>query len=107
MNVLVFRNRHGAAAVWLLPDGDDQDAPESAVLPTEFPDYRTQNMDSKGSEQSWQDWAEYLASQPLLGNWSVQELPDGMDADQALAVVRRQDVLASAFRKPYEAELPS
>jgi hypothetical protein len=107
MNILVFRNRLGAAAVWLIPNGEDQDAPEPAVLPGVVQDPRIQNMASKGSALTWLAWAEYLASQPLLGSWSIQEAPDGLDADQALAVVRRQDVAGSVYRKPYGAELPS
>jgi hypothetical protein len=97
MKVLVFRNRFGAAAAWLLPDTSSDDAPDMAVLPGPYSnDPRIQNMATKGSAQSWQDWAAYLASQPLLGNWAVQELPDGLDADEALAWVRRDDTEKAA-----------
>lgn len=99
MNVLVLRNRLGPAALWILPAGGSEDAPEPALLPVTPQDPRIQNMASKGSGQSWQEWARYLASQPLLGSWRIQELPDSTDADEALAIVRRQDVLANAFRR--------
>jgi len=105
MKVLVFRNRFGAATLWVLPSDDSQDAPEQATLPgLAGHDPRTQNMDSKGSAQSWDEWAAYLASQPLLGNWAVQELPEAVSANEALNIVRRQDVLDSVYRRPYAAE---
>jgi len=99
MNVLVFRNRFGAAALWVLPPADapDSDAPEEAHLPGNAgQDPRIQNMACKGATQSWQEWAEYLASQPLLGNWQLQELPRDVRADEALDIVRSRDVRAAA-----------
>jgi hypothetical protein len=97
VNVLVLRNRVGAAIVWLLPADNRDDAPDMATLPGPYGnDPRAQNMTSKGSAQSWGGWAQYLASQPLLGNWAVQELPDGLDADEALAWVRRDDTEKAA-----------
>jgi len=107
MNVLVFRNRFGAVAAWALPPEATEEAPDVAYLsvPGIPRDPRLQNMDSRGSGQTWDQWAEYLASQPLLGNWRIQELPDGTDADDALTIARRQDVLASAYRRTLP-ELP-
>ncbi len=108
MKVLVFRNRFGAATLWVLTSDGSQDAPEQAALPgLAGRDPRTQNMDSKGSAQSWDEWAAYLASHPLLGNWSIQVVAGTVSADEALRIVRRQDVLSSAFRRPYQEESAS
>ncbi len=100
MNVLVFRNRFGPVAVWLLPqDEAGLDAPERAVLhvPGVPLDPRIQNMDSKGSDGDWLDWANYLASQPLLGSWSVQEAPDGLSPEAVLDAARRADTAKAAL----------
>jgi hypothetical protein len=96
MDVLVYRNRLGAVGVWLLPDTDTDEAPESAILPAPFADARLSNIASKGSGQTWWEYAQFLASQPVLGNWALQSLPDGTDADRALAMVRRDDIARAA-----------
>lgn len=86
---IVLRNRFGPAALWLLR-GDD--APDQAQLPPGVAqDPRAQNMASKGPGQTWQEWGEYLASQPLLGDWQLTDVPDGLDASEALAWMRYQD----------------
>lgn len=98
MNVLVFRNRFGPVAVWVFPADGTQDYPDAAYLtiPGVPRDPRLQNMASKGSGQTWEQWAGYLASQPLLGNWAVQELPGTQDADVALNAIRRADTSQAA-----------
>jgi len=98
--VLAFRNRFGAVALWLLPENETDDAPDMATLPGPYGgDPRIPNMASKGGAQTWRLWAQYLASQPLLGNWAVQDVPDGPNPDEALALVRRDDTLKAAFER--------
>lgn len=46
---------------------------------------------SKGHGVTWRQWAEHLADKlPHIGQWSVQEVPDGCDAAYALRYLRQQ-----------------
>jgi hypothetical protein len=48
---------------------------------------------AKGLNVSWGKWIEHLADGlPRYGQWSVQEVPDGIGAREALALLREQQV---------------
>lgn len=93
MNVAVFHNRYGPAVVFTLPPGDSE-LPEHASIPQgPFPRAFSQFVHDKGTEPSWAQWAEHLAgSLPYFGeHWTVEQVPDGYGAKQALAWVRSQE----------------
>ncbi len=86
MKAAVYRNNVGPVFVALL---DGTDAPESASIPTSDP--RPSVFDYKGSDLTWEEWAQSLADRPATGNWAVEDVPDGISAHAALVFVRNRD----------------
>lgn len=80
--------RRGPAAVFI-PDGPDRPARTASVPGCPPGPFR--QWAAKGSGVSWGQWAEHLAGGlPYAGQWSVQEVPDGYSAAQALYHLRAQ-----------------
>lgn len=93
MKVAVYHTRqYGPSVVFTVP----QDSlPESASVPhmSEGMKNRAQGQwAAKGHSLSWEQWAEHLSGQlPYFEQWSVEEVPDGLSAAQALSEVRRKE----------------
>lgn len=92
MNVLALATmQDGITAVWTLPASPLASAPMARV-----PGGDTVAADAlvngcKGDAKSWQDWAGELAEDsPYLGSFSIEDVPDPMDAQAALGYLRRQ-----------------
>jgi hypothetical protein len=90
---VVYRNGMGPAAIWLLTD---EESPPSYTLP-DNQDPRPSLFDYKGPEMSWEDWGQHLAGTPQVGDWSVEDVPDGLSPQQAMAAVRSQDTLDASL----------
>lgn len=89
MNVAVYHNQYGPAVVFTLPKSGP---PLHASIPQgPFPRAMSQFLD-KGHALTWEQWADHLSgSLPYFDHWSVDQVPDGYTADQALAQVRSQE----------------
>jgi hypothetical protein len=87
MQVLVYHNQLGPAMVYLAPAGNA--APEGASIPGgPFPRAVAQ-VTSRGHSISWENWCRRLAhSLPYFDSWSVEDVPDGLSAQDVLSVVR-------------------
>lgn len=94
MKVAVWTSeQYGPAAVFLLTTGK-LGITDSATIP-QCPPGPVRQWAAKGSDPSWRQWAEHLANGlPHGGQWSVQEVPDGSNAREALYQLRSkaQDV---------------
>lgn len=94
MKVAVYRTlQYGPSMVFTLPA--DGEVPADAAIPN-LPAGAVHRARSqwaaKGSERGWEDWAQVLAGQlPYFEHWSVEEVPDGMSATQALSQVRQDE----------------
>jgi hypothetical protein len=89
MKVLAYVNQFGPAQVYLPPAG--KAVPESAWIPEgPFPRASVQ-VASRGTDISWDRWCRRLAAQlPYFDSWSVEDVPDGLTASEALSLVRQR-----------------
>jgi hypothetical protein len=84
--------RFGPAFVAVLPVQDGE-PPETARI-QRCPPGPARQLAGKGHSVSWQDWVQHLTERlPYEGRWSVEEVPDGRTARQALAHLRQQATL--------------
>lgn len=82
-----YDERYGPAVAATIP-GDDE-PPEFASIPRHLPQGIRQQYLGKGSELDWEEWAEHLTERlPHHGQWSIEDVPDGMTPRQALSQVR-------------------
>ena len=82
--------RHGPALAALLPKGRDRQ-PETARIPYQLPPGPLARLNAKGEHTTWEQWAQHLAEAlPYVGRWTVEDVPDGLDAHQVLGYVREQ-----------------
>lgn len=91
MKVAVYHDpRYGPSVVFTLPG--KAEVPESASIPQgPFP-RATAQFAAKGPGLSWLQWAGVLAKQlPYFESWTVEDVPAGMSAHNALSVVRHQE----------------
>jgi hypothetical protein len=94
MKIAVWHSKAGPAAAFTLP-AKKTDHPEAAYAHGIGPQSKPwRSMNSKGSQPSWEEWAEHLTHQaPYSGWWSVEEVPDSTpDIQSALdSVISRGD----------------
>ena len=84
-----YDERYGPAVLATIPQADDE-PPEFATIPYALPAGIRQQYLGKGSQVSWEEWAEHLTERlPHHGQWSVEDVPDGMSPRQALSQVRK------------------
>lgn len=84
MKVLVGSNRLGPVAVFL-PDGSHAVVPahEELVAPL------VAQVQARGPQASFEEYAQRLVDgSPYAGRWSLEQVPDGSSASQALYLVR-------------------
>jgi hypothetical protein len=88
MKALVYHNQYGAAQVYMPPAGDGA-VPDAASIPQgPFPRAVNQVMD-RGNKVSWDEWSQHLTEQyPYFDSWTVEDVPDGSTAQEALNLVR-------------------
>jgi hypothetical protein len=86
--------RFGPALVVVIQVGRrDSGPPETASIPQAPPGPMRQYM-AKGSDLTWGQWVQHLSGHlPYGGWWSVEEVPDGRTAHQALAILRQQAMM--------------
>lgn len=85
-----YDERFGPAVLAVIPQ-DDEKPPDFATIPYKIPPGIRQQFMAKGHAVDWDEWAEHLTGrQPHHGQWSVEDAPDGMTAQQALSQVRKQ-----------------
>lgn len=88
MKVLVGSNRLGPAAVFL-PDGSHAAAPAAEELIAPL----LAQVQARGSHATFAEHAKRLTEGPgYAGSWSLQEMPDGISAPQALHYARYRSV---------------
>lgn len=95
MRALVYRNQYGPAMALVLP-AQENGVPASATIPGgPFPRAMAQ-IGAKGHGVTWEQWADHLAgSLPYFDSWSVEDVPDGLDPQRVLNVVRRRSVVGN------------
>lgn len=94
MKALTYHDRRGPAVVFLPPKGDA--LPESAAAPGDAslnaPAYT--QVASRGAKASWAEHSKNLAAAPpYAGRWTVEDVPDGSTAQQALYHVRGEHAM--------------
>ncbi len=97
--VLVWSDEQGPQAAWLVPATSDPDAAPPYPAWWEFRTFGPEaTVNSKGTGQSWRQWAKHLAANPGAagGSFAVQDVPDAIASPRlALAVVRQRAMLAA------------
>lgn len=84
-----YDERYGPAVLATIPE--DGELPQFAKIPYTLPPAIEQQYLGKGSGVDWEEWAEHLTERlPHHGQWSVEEVPDGMTPRQALSQVRKR-----------------
>lgn len=91
MKVAVYRTRSfGPSGVFTLPP--DGAAPTHAFIGQVSPDRALSEWTSKGHGETWEQWAVHLSRHlPYFDSWTVEDVPDGISANQALSQVRRDE----------------
>lgn len=91
MKVAVYRTRSfGPSGVFTLPS--DGVAPEHAFIPNVSEQRAMSQWADKGHGVTWEQWARLLAGHlPYFDAWTVEDVPDGMTASQALSKVRESE----------------
>ena len=91
MKVAVYRTRSfGPSGVFTLPA--DGTAPAHAFIPQVSPQRALSEWTSKGHGVTWEQWARHLGRHlPYFDSWTVEEVPDGISAVQALSKVREDE----------------
>jgi hypothetical protein len=98
MKVLCWRNNQGPAMVFLMPE--DGMPVDHAAIPGGPWGRPWSDLAAKGRAISWPDFAQALTERPpYLGRWSLEEVPDGRDAQQALAVICGRELGSLALGK--------
>lgn len=89
MRAAVWHSPHyGPAFIGLLPKRKDQ-SPATARLSYHLPPGPLHHLLAKGSDPTWEQWAQHLAEGlPYGGRWTVEDVPDGLDPQHALQHVR-------------------
>lgn len=93
VQVLVHRNRFGAAAVYLRPaDGTVPPAAYTA-MPDNLHARSVAPVTARGPKLSWAAFCKLLESRARNGeqHWTVEDVPDGLSAHDALNYVRQED----------------
>lgn len=96
MKVLTYHNRLGPAVVFLPPAKGR--VPESAAVPADPGLLRSaySEVAAMGSKTTWAKHCQALVkSPPYAGTWTVEDVPGGYSAEQALAWIRSQASSAS------------
>lgn len=90
MKVAVWHDeRFGPAVLATIPTDDEP--PQFAKIPYSLPPAIEQQYLGKGHAVDWEEWAEHLTDRlPHHGQWSIEEVPDGLSPRQALSQVRKQ-----------------
>jgi hypothetical protein len=84
--------RYGPAFAALLPLKEGE-WPDTARIPYGVPPGVESALRAKGEKPTWPQWGEHLASHlPYAGRWTVEDVPDGMDAHAALGHVREKAI---------------
>lgn len=90
MKVIVYHDRRYGPAVVFLPPPRGA-VPESAALPNDLFPRAYSQMRARGRTVSWADWGESLVRHaPYFEDWSVEEVPAGTSAHDALGLIRRK-----------------
>lgn len=91
MKVAVYRTRsYGPSGVFTMPPGDE--APAHAFIPQVDPQRALSQWTGKGSDLTWEEWAERLQGHlPYFDSWTTEDVPDGITAQRALSVVRQHE----------------
>lgn len=89
MKVALWQDDKSGPAAVFIPQGADRPA-DSATVPG-CPPAPARQWAAKGTAVSWRQWTEHLTERlPYGGQWSVQDVPDGMSARQALYHLREK-----------------
>lgn len=84
--------RFGPALLATLPKKAGE-LPQLAYIPKNIPPGPARQLAAKGHDLTWVQWAEHLTERPPYGGqWSVEEVPDGLSAHAALNEVRQRAV---------------
>lgn len=99
MRVLTYHDRRGPAVVFLPPVGDA--LPESAAAPddgvTALSAHAYSQAAARGSKATWEQHCDNLVkSAPYAGRWTMEDVPDGSSARQALRHVRGEHAMRQA-----------
>lgn len=92
MKIAVWHNQHGPAMAFSIPDGKapaaDAGIQHAAIKGRGWP-RPFRDLEAKGSDPTWEEWAEHLTRQtPREGWWSVEEVPgDVVGLRKALELV--------------------
>lgn len=108
MKVLTYSTSHGPTVVFLPPEQGQ--APDTAAIPAA--DTLVQPAYSQvaaiGSKASWEQHCQLLVkSPPYAGKWSIEDVPDGLNATAALSKVRYETSLAATGQKEEPAPAPA
>lgn len=92
MMVAVYRCQYGPAVVYTLPlQGEPKRAAVPAMTAGQLARAASQ-FQAKGSAVTWPEWGDILARQlPYFDSWTVEQVPDGTDPQQALNLVRHRE----------------
>lgn len=97
MKVLTYHDHRGPAVVFLPPKQDSP--PEIAQVPddgvTSLSAAAYAQVASRGAKATWEQHAKNLVNgPPYAGRWTMEDVPDGTSARQALSRIREAAAMA-------------